>query len=91
MEYEEYDYKNYIIMRKFNFSFNEVNNSFDIKFENLLKVSDENVLQKQNILSCFQTEKNIIECSVILSNKDLYVFILNEFLEIKVDYPFPIN
>ena len=52
----------FLIMSKFHFNFNEMTNSFDIEYYNKYLDSSSSYELEQNSLSCFQTEKNIIEC-----------------------------
>ena len=74
---------NYLLMSKIHFIFNEINISFDIIYEKKYLNESTYALKDQDILSCFQTEKNIIECLVINREEHLNIFIFDEFLEYK--------
>ena len=67
----------FLIMSKFHFNFNEMTNSFDIEYYNKYLDSSSSYELEQNSLSCFQTEKNIIECLVIDTSHQLKIFILD--------------
>ena len=65
----------------FNFSFNEESNSIEANYTE--KYINEDINENQIILSCFQTEKNFIECMIVSPSQQLYVYILNEDIDLK--------
>ena len=72
----------HLMMTKFSISFN--GESYVLINQN--KNLDDYSLKDQDILSCFQTSNNFIECLIIDSNSYLKVFIFDEFLEYKHDF-----
>ena len=67
--------KRFLSISKFNFSYNELNDSIDINYANKMF---EQELALSLMLSCFQTEKNIIECMIVDKSNKLYIFIIDE-------------
>jgi hypothetical protein len=60
----------HLSISKCNFSFNEINNSIEINIDR--KYLSEEVVM--NEISCFRTEKNIIECMTVNNYNILYIF-----------------
>ena len=69
----------HLSISKCNFSFNEINNSIEINIDR--KYLSEVVVM--NEISCFRTEKNIIECMTVNNYNILYIFLFDEMLNIK--------
>ena len=72
---------NHISISKFNFSFNEINNSIEVNLES--KFYEKEIINKNTIITCFQTENNLIECMTVNLDNYLYVYIFDESLNLK--------
>ena len=69
----------YILMSKFNFNYIGEEGNNNIK-ENIISnyIKETFLLTYQDIISCFQTENNIIECMIVYNNFDLYIYLFDD-------------
>ena len=73
--------ENHLSISKFYFSFNEVNNSIEVNLEN--KYYSQEIINRNTIIACFQTENKIIECMTFNNDNYLYIYIFDESLNLK--------